>query len=246
MRIQKNMAWIITFLMFLLISPASGQSAFPGPSSTGAFDNFKLTIEPAWVAPEQPNTVGKNEFEKKLFPNSNSIVEFFYNDSSCCYYGFRIDTVSTNNYIMEVAWVTDLKEKHTVERKKIPISVDLGAGLWEAYYVIMKFYTNSIRTNVPDSSDRYSATVRWVVEDYLLWSFSVESPFSHIKDLTTTCNEIVKDVSENGQMINEKKHINNINSIHTKVLFNRKDPKSQKIPGFKLELDSMQLIKFDK
>lgn len=108
-RINK-VAWICVCLLFLLISPVMGQLTFLGPKSTGPADDFKLTIEPAWVTLGQPNTARKSELEKKFFPGHNRMVEFFSRDTFLGPHGFRIDTISMNNYIMEVVWVTDFEE----------------------------------------------------------------------------------------------------------------------------------------
>src|SRR5690554_5705305 len=92
-------------LLFLLIAPVLGQETVDAPKSSGLADDFKLTVEPAWITLGQPNTKGKSKLEKKFFPDHNRMVEFFFRDSLLGTHGFRIDTVNMDNYIMEVVWV---------------------------------------------------------------------------------------------------------------------------------------------
>ncbi|RNC65629.1 hypothetical protein [Proteiniphilum sp. X52] len=73
--------WICACFLFLLKSIAMGQGAFPGPKSIGPAESFKLTVEPAWIAYGKPNTMGKSEMEKKLFPDDNKMVGFFFIDN---------------------------------------------------------------------------------------------------------------------------------------------------------------------
>lgn len=226
MQNKNKVVCIWVCVQFLLVPLVMAQETLSGSKPIEPADDFKLTVEPAWIRFGEPNTAQKSQLEEKLFPDRNSIVEFFFNDSLRYCHGFRIDTISTNNYIMEVAWVTDFKEEHTIERLEIPISKDLAAQLWETYYFIMKFYIS--RGIAPILSDGYSVTFRCLVENFSVWTFFARNPLSHIKDLTTACNEIVKDVQENGKMIDEKKHTKQIKNFHVEVFFNRRDAK---VPG---------------
>ncbi|MPN06863.1 hypothetical protein SDC9_154120 [bioreactor metagenome] len=188
-----------------------------------------MTVEPAWITLGQPNTKGKSELEKKFFPGYNRIVEFFFKDSILGSHGFRIDTVSMDNYIMEVVWATDFKEEYTIERRKIPVSATFAGQVWKSYHGIMKYYFS--RGIAPTSSDGYSVTFRCVVEDFSLWTFFARNPLSHIKDLSTACNEIVKEVQENGKMANEEKHIKQIDKLLRKGNQNLK----KKHPGERIQ-----------
>jgi len=247
---MKTINLVITLIALLLTSTVVGQTTCPGPKLTGSFDDFKLTLELAWVSPGQHNVAGKSDLEKILFPDRNSIVEFFIKDSSGSYQGFRVDTVSTNNYVMEVAWATGLQENDAIERREVAISVALGPSLWELfYYDVMKFYPHSVRIPASTPSGDYSVTLRCVVDDYLLWSFTANKPFSYIHDIATVCNEIVNDVREHGSITNEKELCQRVDRIQSKAFFNRAPLKNPRIPGFKLELlppGEIQIIMFDR
>lgn len=123
MRKKHNIRWVCASLSFLFISSLIGQEPykFPGPQSKGPADDFRLTIEPAWITPDQPNIEGKSELEKKFFPGHNRMVEFFFRDTFLGPHGFRIDTVSMNNYIMEVVWVSDFKDVNRRLSEEFPV-----------------------------------------------------------------------------------------------------------------------------
>lgn len=247
---MKTINLVITLIALFLTSAVLGQTACPGPKLTGSFDDFKLSFEPAWVSPGQPNMSGKSDLEKNLFPDRNSIVEFFIKDSSGSYQGFRVDTLSTNNYVMEVAWAKGLHENEAIERREVTVSVALGPSLWELfYYDVMKFYPYSVRNPASTSStSNYSVTFRCAVDDYLLCSFTANNPFSHIHDIATVCNEIVNDVREHGTITNEKEHCQRVDRVQSEAFFNRAPRENPRIPGFKLELlpGSEQVIMFEK
>lgn len=80
-----------------------------------------------------------------------------------------------------------------------------------------------------------------MVEDFSLWTFFARNPLSHIKDLSTACNEIVKEVQENGKIMNEEEHVKQLDSILTKALLNHR---GARIPGMELKLDSVKVIRF--
>ncbi len=246
---MKSIHIAITLIALLLTSAVWGQTTYPGPKLTGSFDDFKLTLEPAWISPGECNVTGKSDFEKNLFPGRNSIVEFFIKDSSGSYQGFRVDTLSTNNYVMEVAWAKGLQENDAIERRQVTVSVALGPSLWELfYYDVMKFYPHSVRNPVSTpSSSNYSVTFRCVVDDYLLCSFTANKPFSHIHDIATVCNEIVNDVREHGTITNEKEHCQRVDRVQSEAFFNRAPRENPRIPGFKLELipGSTQVVMFE-
>ncbi|HBK32422.1 MAG TPA: hypothetical protein DDZ78_12510 [Porphyromonadaceae bacterium] len=108
----KRVISIYAYFVFIFVFPIARQETvlFPGPKSGNAADNYKLTVEPAWVTFGQPNKAGKSRLEKRFFPGHNRMVEFFFSHSFLGPHGFRIDTIGNNNYIMEVTWVKDFKE----------------------------------------------------------------------------------------------------------------------------------------
>ncbi|RNC64924.1 hypothetical protein [Proteiniphilum sp. X52] len=256
---ERNIAaWICACFLFLLKSIAMGQGAFPGPKSTGPAESFKLTVEPAWIAYGKPNTMGKSEMEKKLFPNDNKMVEFFFIDNVLGPRGFRIDSVSTNSYIMEIAWVTDYKminkrlsevfptqsigpndfdnmqeekldeirmfnrkqnnkriqtalEQYTIERIEFQVKSDLARHLWETCFFVMKNYKS--KGIAPISFDGCSVTFRCIVEDFSLWTFFARNPVTHVKNLTTICNEMIKKVQQKGEITDEEKYIRQLDDV---------------------------------
>lgn len=223
MKKKIEMLWIWGCLQFILMPLMMGQEALLGPKTIEPAEEFKLIVEPAWIAYGQPHIAWKSKQEKKIFPaDRNSIVEFFFNDLPHCAQGFRIDTVSTNNYVMEVAWVKDFKNENIIERIDVPISTGLASQLWETYHFIMKFY---VSRGIPlPSSEGCSVTFRCLAGDFSVWTFFAKNPLSHLKDLTRICNEIVKDVQKNGGILNEEKYTIEINNYHTEVFFNRREP----------------------
>ena len=227
MKNKYEMLWILGCLQFILMPLMMGQeAALLGPKTIEPAEEFKLIVEPTWIAYGQPNISQKSELEKKFFPDRNSIVEFFFNDPPHCVQGFRIDTISMNNYVMEVARVKDFKNENIIERIDVPISTGLASQLWETYHFIMKFY---VSRGIPlPSSEGCSVTFRCLVGDFSVWTFFAKNPLSHLKDLTKICNELVEDIRENGEILNEEKYTIEINNYHTELFFNRREPE---VPG---------------
>ena len=235
---HKNKLKGIWLCLFLLLAPLTmSQKACLEATQIGPGEDFRLTIEPAWITYGQPNISQKSELEKKLFPDRNSIVEFFFNDPLHCVQGFRIDTISTNNYVMEVAWVTNIKGEDTFQKIEIPMNTAFVDHLWKTYYHTMREY--QYREIAPDLPDDYSVTFRCVVEDFSVWTFFVRNPHSHMKYLAMACNDIVREAQENGKIIDEKKYIKQLDDILREGIRG-----GAKMPGLEIELDSMQLIRF--
>lgn len=107
----------VPFNLFVM-SPLSAQEITPLKIG----NTTRKIIEPAFTIDGQPNTAGKTNLHKLLFPSHNAKLEFFINDSQKGPSGFSFEDSLDGDYtLLNVLWISNWDEVNKDLETELPL-----------------------------------------------------------------------------------------------------------------------------